>query len=95
MRHRESNLYQGGTDNGKGTDCNETTEVIHDVLPELDEVDMHANMVNEYGVNSVSLIRLLVAAESKFDISFTDYELALSDYDSFSDIAAVIAEKLA
>ena len=38
------------------------TEVIHDVLPELDEVDMHANMVNEYGVNSVSLIRLLVAA---------------------------------
>ena len=53
------------------------TEVIHDVLPELDEVDMHANMVNEYGVNSVS------------------YELALSDYDSFSDIAAVIAEKLA
>ena len=24
------------------------TEVIHDVLPELDEVDMHANMVNEY-----------------------------------------------
>ena len=32
------------------------TEVIHDVLPELDEVDMHANMVNEYGVNSVSLI---------------------------------------
>ena len=66
------------------------TEVIHDVLPELD-----ANMVNEYGVNSVSLIRLLVAAESKFDISFTDYELALSDYDSFSDIAAVIAEKLA
>lgn len=56
---------------------------------------MHANMVNEYGVNSVSLIRLLVAAESKFDISFNDYELALSDYDSFSDIAAVIAEKLA
>ena len=29
------------------------TEVIHDVLPELDDVDMHADMVNEYGVNSV------------------------------------------
>ena len=38
------------------------TEVIHDVLPELDEVDMHANMVNEYGVNSVSLIRLQKAS---------------------------------
>ena len=56
---------------------------------------MTAELTTEYGVNSVSLIRLLVAAESKFDISFTDYELALSDYDSFSDIAAVIAEKLA
>ena len=70
-------------------------EVIHDVLPEADEVDMHANMVETYGVNSVSLIRLLVAAESKFVISFSDYELALSDYDSFGDIAAVISEKLA
>ena len=71
------------------------TEVIHDVLPELDEVDRLANMGNDEVVNCVALIRLLVAAESKFDISFTDYELALSDYDSFSDIAAVIAEKLA
>ena len=70
------------------------TEVIHDVLPELDEVDMHANMVNEYGVNSVSLIRLLVAAESKFDISFTDYELALSDYDSFSAMLSVCSVRV-
>ena len=47
------------------------------------------------GVNSVSLIRILVACESKFVISFTDYELALSEYDTFADIAAVITEKLA
>ena len=71
------------------------TEVIHDVLPELDEVDMHANMVNEYGVNSVSIIQFIVGLEQAFNIEFDDYELALSDYDSFSDIAAVIAEKLA
>ena len=70
-------------------------EVIQDVMPDIDDIDMNASMVNEYGVNSVSLIRLIVAAESKFDISFTDYELALSDYDSFSDLAATIAEKLA
>ena len=70
------------------------TEVIHDVLPELDEVDMHANMVNEYGVNSVSLIRLLVAAESKFDISFTDYDLAPSNNDPFSTFEAVLRKNL-
>ena len=70
-------------------------EVIHDVMPEVDTIDMNVNMVETYGVNSVSLIRLLVAAESNFDISFTDYELALTDYDTFGDLAATIAEKLA
>ena len=70
-------------------------EVIHDVMPEVDTIDMNVNMVETYCVNSVSLIRLIVAAESKFDISFTDYELALTDYDTFGDLAATIAEKLA
>lgn len=70
-------------------------EVIHDVMPEVDTIDMNVNMVETYGVNSVSLIRMIVAAESKFDISFTDYELALTDYDTFGDLAATIAEKLA
>ena len=70
-------------------------EVIHDVMPEVDTIAMNVNMVETYGVNSVSLIRLIVAAESKFDISFTDYELALTDYDTFGDLAATIAEKLA
>ncbi len=70
-------------------------EVIHDVMPDVEDINMNASMVNEYGVNSVSLIRLIVAAESKFDISFTDYELALTDYDSFGDLAATIEEKLA
>ncbi len=70
-------------------------EVIHDVMPEIDDINMNASITNEYGVNSVSLIRLIVAAESKFDVSFTDYELALSGYDTFGDLAATVAEKLA
>lgn len=70
-------------------------EVIQDVMPEIDDIDMNAHMVQTYGVNSVSLIRLIVACESKFDVSFSDYELALSDYDTFGDLAATVAEKLA
>ncbi len=70
-------------------------EVIHDVMPEIDDIDMKASITNEYGVNSVSLIRLIVAAESKFDVSFTDYELALSSYDTFGDLTATVEEKLA
>ena len=71
-------------------------EVISEEMPEIDgSIDMNASMTKEYGVNSVSLIRLIVAIEEKFDVSFSDFELALSDYDSFSDLAAVVAEKLA
>lgn len=70
-------------------------EVIKDVLPDVESVDMNASITNVYGVNSVSIIRIIVAAESKFDISFTDYELDLSAYDTFADLAATVAEKLA
>lgn len=70
-------------------------EVIRDVMPELEDINMSANMVETYGVNSVSLIRLIVAAEDRFDVSFTDYELALTGYDTFGDLAATIAEKIA
>ncbi|MBP3621264.1 MAG: acyl carrier protein [Lachnospiraceae bacterium] len=69
-------------------------EVILDVMPEIDSVNMNASIVNEYGINSVSIIKIIVAAEEKFDVSFTDYELALSSYDTFADLAATVAEKL-
>lgn len=69
-------------------------EVILDVMPEIESINMNASMVNEYGINSVSIIKIIVAAEEKFDVSFTDYELALSAYDTFADLAATIAEKL-
>ncbi len=69
-------------------------EVIREEFPDLDDVNMNASITKEYGVNSVSLIRLLVAAEEKFDISFTDFELALDEYESFGDIAATIAGKI-
>ena len=72
----------------------ELKELIGDVMPELTEVDFGKNMVVEYGVNSISIIRLTVAAEEKFGISFTDYELSLDAYGCFSDVAAVIEKKL-
>ncbi|MBQ9936363.1 MAG: acyl carrier protein [Lachnospiraceae bacterium] len=69
-------------------------EVILEEMPELDSVNMNASMVNEYGINSVSLIRLIVAAEKRFDVEFDDYELDLSAYDTFADLAAAVAEKI-
>lgn len=73
----------------------ELLDLIGEVMPEIgDDLNLNTSIVNDYGVNSVSIIRLIVAVESKFKIEFTDYELDLSSYDTFGDLAAVIAEKL-
>ncbi|MBR6402719.1 MAG: acyl carrier protein [Eubacterium sp.] len=69
-------------------------ELISEVMPELDDIDMDKDIVSEYGVNSISIIRLIVSAEKKFDISFTDYELSLAEYPTFNDLATVIISKL-
>ena len=70
------------------------TELIAEEMPELDEIDMEKNIISEYGINSVSIIRLIVAAEEKYEITFSDFELSLDEYDTFGDLAMVIKEKL-
>ena len=70
------------------------TELISEEMPELDEIDMEKNIISEYGINSVSIIRLIVAAEEKYEITFSDFELSLDEYDTFGDLAMVIKEKL-
>ncbi len=72
----------------------ELKALIGDTFPELEEVEMDKDITTEYGINSVSIIRLIVAAEEKFGVKFTDYELALDEYPTFGDLAAVIKEKL-
>ena len=70
------------------------TELIAEEMPELNEIDMEKNIISEYGINSVSIIRLIVAAEEKYEITFSDFELSLDEYDTFGDLAMVIKEKL-
>ena len=55
------------------------TELIAEEMPELDEIDMEKNIISEYGINSVSIIRLIVAAEEKYERTFSDFELSLED----------------
>ena len=70
------------------------TELIADVMPEIEDVAFNKNIAAEYGVNSVSIIKLIVAAEERFEISFSDYELALDGYRTFEDMVVLIQEKL-
>lgn len=72
----------------------ELKTLIEEVLPEIDEVDFSKKIVSEYGVNSVSIIRLIVSIENKFDVSFTDYELDLDGYDTFEDLLHITAKKI-
>jgi len=79
---------------GKDEVRQELKALVYDVLPELGEVDMDVNISKEYGINSISIIKLIVEAEGKFGVKFTDYELALDEYPTFGDLAASIKEKL-
>ncbi|MCR5227244.1 MAG: acyl carrier protein [Eubacterium sp.] len=79
---------------GKDEVRQELRALVNEVLPELGEVDMDVDITKEYGINSISIIKLIVEAEGKFGVKFTDYELALDDYPTFGDLAAVIKEKV-
>ncbi len=69
-------------------------ELISDVLPEIEDVDLDAQMEQEYGINSISIIKLIVAAEHKFGVEFTDYELALDNYSTFRNLTDLVYEKI-
>lgn len=66
------------------------------VLPEIDisSIDMTAALTQEYGVNSVSIIQLIVELEKDFNVEFEDSELALGLYYDMNDVVAAVAAKL-
>ena len=74
----------------------QSLEVIEEILPEVDPatVDTSASITEDYDVNSVSIIRLLVGLEEKFDVQFEDSELALNKYNSFDDIIDSVEKKM-
>lgn len=71
-------------------------EIIGEELPdvEADKVDTSASLADDYGVDSVSLIKMIVDAEAAFDVKFDDRELALNKYESFDDVIDTIEKKL-
>ncbi len=71
-------------------------EIIEEELPDVDagNVDTGASLADDYGVDSVSLIKMIVDAEATFDVKFDDRELALNKYESFDDVIDTIEKKL-
>ena len=73
-----------------------TAELEPWLMPEIDisKLDMTAELTKEYGVNSVSIIQLIVELENDFNIEFQDSELALGLYYDMNDVVAAVAAKL-
>ena len=71
-------------------------EIIGEELPdvEVDKVDTSASLADDYGVDSVSLIKMIVDAEAAFDVKFDDREFALNKYENFDDVIDTIEKKL-
>lgn len=74
----------------------QSLEVIEEVIPELDadNLDTSASITDDYDVNSVSIIKLLVGLEDKFNVEFDDSELALNKYKSFDDVIDSVEKKM-
>lgn len=72
----------------------ELKELIGEVMPEIEDVDFNVDIEQEYGVNSISIIKLIVAAENKFGVEFTDYELALDNYSTFRNFSDLLSKKI-
>ena len=72
----------------------ELKELIGEVLPEIEDVSLDVQIEQEYGVNLISIIKLIVAAENKFGVEFKDYELALDNYSTFRNLADLLSNKI-
>ena len=69
------------------------TVINSTIFEQETEIDMDANICEEYGINSVLVIKLIVEIENAFSIEFTDYELDLTRYSNFNKMLDAIVEK--
>ena len=70
----------------------QSLEVIEEL--DADNLDTSASITDDYDVNSVSIIKLLVGLEDKFNVEFDDSELALNKYKSFDDVIESVEKKM-
>ncbi|MDK8191949.1 acyl carrier protein [Paenibacillus sp. UMB7766-LJ446] len=62
-------------------------------ITNIKEIDMHDNL-NDLGVCSIKMIRLIVILEEHFDIIFSDEELLFENFNTLSNILNIIQLKL-
>ena len=62
------------------------------ITPE--EIDLDANLMETYGIDSVQVSELVVGTEATFDISFEDDDFDPTQFDTLQHIAELVRNKL-
>lgn len=65
----------------------ETVDVPPDALPICAETRLFGNGI---GVDSIEVVKIVVALEEEFDIEIEDSELVLSSFESIESIASLV-----
>jgi acyl carrier protein len=61
---------------------------------EPDDIASDASLIDEYDLESVRLLELVVGCEEEFGISFEDDDFSVEKFETVKSIAAVVQEKL-
>jgi acyl carrier protein len=59
-----------------------------------DEIDVEANLMENYGIDSVQVAELVVGTEATFDISFEDDDFDPTQFETVKQIADLVRSKL-
>ena len=59
-----------------------------------DEIDLDADLMETYGIDSVQVSELVVGTEATFDISFEDDDFDPTRFDTLRHIAELVRKKL-
>ena len=59
-----------------------------------EEIDVNANLMEAYGIDSVQVSELVVGTEATFNISFDDDDFDPARFDTLSHIAELVRTKL-
>ena len=61
---------------------------------EPDRIEEHKSLVDEYGVDSVSLLELVVGLEEEFGIEVGDDDFSLDHFETVNALAAFVRDRL-
>ncbi len=59
-----------------------------------EEIELEANLMESYGIDSVQISEIVVGTEATFDISFDDDDFDPSSFDTLGHIADLVRSKL-